>query len=101
MHSFFLVCFGLFVLFLTLVNSSEISTKLPSILTEEALQWLTLPSRWRSQHLAELSSNDIDRLLQQFEQINENGIPQTDLFSIEGVSMEVFYEVNRLTRRTR
>ena len=68
------------------------------MISEEAFQWLTLPSRWRSQHLSDLSSNEFNRLLQQFEQMNEDGIPQPENPSIEGLSMEVFYEVTRLTR---
>lgn len=98
MHSLFLFHLALFWF---LCIRSESSTELPSLINEEAFQWLTLPSRWRSQHLADLSSNEINHLVKQFEQLNENGIIQSDIQAMEGISMEVFYEVTRLTRRTK
>ena len=102
MHSLFLFYLGLFlILCVRQQSSSKISTEFPSMINEDASQWLTLPSRWRSQHLADLSSNEINRLFKQFEQLNENDILQSDTQAMEGISMEVFYEVTRLTRRTK
>jgi hypothetical protein len=81
-----------FVIFIVFLHSIE--TKF-SITNKEALKWLNIPPRWREQH----SSNEITHSLKQLEHLNENGILQYDIHLFESVSMEVFFEVSKLSQR--
>ena len=76
-----------------LAHSSK--AKFPSILDEEASQWLStrnVPRRWHHQHPSQVSS-EIDQTLKQLQAVNDNGIRQFDTQSFEGVSMEVIFEM--------
>lgn len=69
--------------------------KFPSMLDDEATQWLStrnVPRRWRHQHSNQVS-NEIDQTLKQLQSVNDNGIRQFDTQSFEGVSMEVIFEM--------
>jgi hypothetical protein len=77
------------------VSSRHSKAKIPSIMDEEASQWLstrTVPRRWHHQRLNQ-GSNDIDQSLKQLQSLNGNGIRQFDTQSFEGVSMEVIFEM--------
>jgi len=78
--------------------SYQSKTKIPSIMNTEASQWLNIPRRWSQQYIINQSSNEINRSLQQLELLNENGIRQFDRQSIDGVPMEIFYELSRKRR---
>jgi hypothetical protein len=65
------------------------------ITNKEALQWLNVPHRWHQQQI----TNEILYSLKQLEHLNENGITQSDIRSIESVSMEVFFEASQLNLR--
>ena len=78
-----------------LLQNYLIEAKYPTITNKEALQWLNVPYRWREQEI----TNEILYSLKQLERLNENGISQSDIRSIESVSMEVFFEVSKLNRR--
>jgi len=77
------------------ISSHRSKGNLPSIMDEEASQWLStrnVPGRWRHPH-GNQQSNEIDQTLKQLQLLNDNGIRQYDTQSFEGVSMEVIFEM--------
>jgi hypothetical protein len=77
------------------IFSHHSKAKLPSIMEEEASQWLStrnIPRRWHHQRVNQ-PSNEIDQTLKQLQALNDNGIRQFDTQSFEGVSMEVIFEM--------
>jgi hypothetical protein len=80
------------------VDSYRSKTDIPSIMDTEASQWLStrnMPRRWRQQSLTNQPSDEVDRFLKQLQLINDNGIRRSDSQAIDGVTMEVLYELNR------
>ena len=77
------------------VSSHQSKAKFPSIIDEEASQWLSthnIPRRWRHQHINQ-PSNEIDQTLRRLQSINDNGNRKFETQSFEGVSMEVIFEM--------
>ena len=77
------------------VPSRQPKAKFPSMIDEEASQWLStrsVPRRWRHPHINH-PSNEVDQSLKQLQALNDNGIRQFDTQSFEGVSMEVIFEM--------
>lgn len=77
------------------VSSHRSKAKIPSIMDDEASQWLSTrhaPRRFHQQHLNQPSS-DFEQSLKQLQSLNDNGNRQFDTQSFEGVSMEVIFEM--------
>ena len=102
-RSIFILIVHLALLFVVFVQSEQTNTissqhlkdKFPSLLDEEATQWLStrnIPRRWRHQHNNQPSS-EIDQTLKQLQTLNDNGNRQFSTQSFEGVSMEVIFEM--------
>ena len=75
--------------------ASASKAKFPSLMDEEASQWLStrnVPRRWRHPH-GNQQTSEADQTLQQLKQLNDNGVRQFDSQSFEGVSMEVIFEM--------
>ena len=79
----------------TSISSDQSKGNFPSMMDEEASQWLStrhIPRRWQHQHQNQ-PSNEVDRTLKQLQSLNDNGVRQFDSQSFEGVSMEVIFEM--------
>lgn len=77
------------------VTGSSSKAKFPSLIDEEASQWLSTRNtarRWRHPH-GNQQTSETDQTLQQLKQLNDNGVRQFDSQTFEGVSMEVIFEM--------
>lgn len=102
-RSIFIITVLIGLIFVVLIQSEQanpilsrpLKVKLPSIIDQEASQWLStrnIPRRWRHQRIHH-PSTEVDQTLKQLQSLNDNGIRQFDTQSFEGVSMEVIFEM--------
>ncbi|CAF1288140.1 unnamed protein product [Adineta ricciae] len=98
MRSIFVIAICIVFLQLEYVQCYQSRAKLPSMSDTDASQWLairSLPRRFRQQYLANQQPDDLSQAFGQLQAMNDNGIRQFDSQSIDGIPMEVLYELSQ------